>query len=79
MVFSQRESNTNFRALKISDPAYCRGPESEVKHQCTVLVKVYTPRRNKHVGNESLLVVGIRRLLERILMVVLCSFPITSA
>jgi hypothetical protein len=24
-------------------------------------VKVYTPRRNRHVGNESLLVVGVRR------------------
>jgi hypothetical protein len=32
-----------------------------VKHRWTVLVKVYTPGRNKHVGNESLLVVVVRR------------------
>jgi hypothetical protein len=79
VVFSQRESNTNFGSLRITDLAYYRGPEREVKHQWTVLLKVYTPRWNKHVGNESPLVVGIRRILERILPVSLCSFPVTSA
>jgi hypothetical protein len=61
VVFSQRESSTSFRALRISDLACCRGLEREVKHRWTVLVKVYTPGWNRHVGNESLLVVGIRR------------------
>jgi hypothetical protein len=61
VVFSQRESSTSFRALRIPDPACCRGPEREVKHRWTVLVKVYTPGWNRHVGNESLLVVGVRR------------------
>jgi hypothetical protein len=32
-----------------------------VKHRWTVLVKVYTPGCNRHVGNEILLVVGVRR------------------
>jgi hypothetical protein len=32
-----------------------------VKHRWTALVKVYTLVQNKHVGNESMLVVGIRR------------------
>ena len=32
VVFSQRESNTNYRSLRILDPTYCRDPESEVKH-----------------------------------------------
>jgi hypothetical protein len=61
VVFSQRESNTSFRSLRILDSACCRGPEREVKHQWNVLVKVYTLGWNRHVGNEILLVVGIRR------------------
>jgi hypothetical protein len=31
VVFSQRESNTSYRALRIPDPACCRDPEREVK------------------------------------------------
>jgi hypothetical protein len=61
VVFSQRESSTSFRALRILDSACCRGPDREVKHRWTVLLKVYTLRQNRHVGNESLLVVGVRR------------------
>jgi hypothetical protein len=53
VVFSQRESNTNCEALRIPDPTCCRDPKREVKNQWTVLVKVYTPRWNMHVGNES--------------------------
>ena len=60
VVFSQRESSTSFRALRIPDLAYCQGPDREVKHRWTVLVKVYTPGKNEHVGNESLVVVGVR-------------------
>ena len=54
VVFSQRESNTSYEALRILDPAYCRDLEREVKHRWIVLVKVYTPGWNMHVGNESL-------------------------
>jgi hypothetical protein len=79
VVFSQRESITSFRAMRIPDLAYCQGPEREVKHRWTVLVKVYTLGQNRHVGNESPFVEGRRRLLERILLIYLCSFPITSA
>ena len=50
VVFSQRESSTSYRALRILDLTCCRDPEREVKHRWTVLVKVYTPRWNKHVG-----------------------------
>jgi hypothetical protein len=53
VVFSERESITSYEALRIHDLACCRDPEREVKHRWTVLVKVYTPRWNKHVGNES--------------------------
>ena len=53
VVFSQRESNTSYGALIIPNLACCRDLEREVKHRWTILVKVYTPRWNKHVGNES--------------------------
>jgi hypothetical protein len=53
VVFSQRESNTNYGALRVLDMACCQDPEREVKHRCTILVKVYTPGWNRHVGNES--------------------------
>jgi hypothetical protein len=53
VVFSQRDLNTSYRALRILDLACCRDPEREVKHRWTVLVKVYNPRWNRHVGNES--------------------------
>jgi hypothetical protein len=54
VVFSQRESNTSYRALRIPDPACCRDPEREVKQSMDcVTVKVYTPGWNMHVGNES--------------------------
>jgi hypothetical protein len=43
VVFSQRDSITSYKALRIPDPAYFQGLEREVKHQWTVLVKVYTP------------------------------------
>jgi hypothetical protein len=43
-------------ALRLPDPAYCRDLEREVYHRWTVLVKVYTPRWDRHVGNERLLV-----------------------
>jgi hypothetical protein len=53
--FSPRESPTPATgALRIPDLACCRDPEREVKHRWTVLVKVYTPGWNRHVGNESL-------------------------
>jgi hypothetical protein len=52
-VFSQKESSTNYGALRIPNSAYCRDPEREVKHRWNVLVKVYTPRWNRDVGNES--------------------------
>jgi hypothetical protein len=32
VVFSQRESSTSYRALRLPDPACCRDPEREVKH-----------------------------------------------
>jgi hypothetical protein len=32
VVFSQRESNTSYGALRLLDPACCRGPERDVKH-----------------------------------------------
>jgi hypothetical protein len=55
VVFSQRESNTSYRALRILDLACCRDPEREVKQPMDcVTVKVYTPGWNRHVGNESL-------------------------
>jgi hypothetical protein len=54
VVFSQRESNTSHGALRIPDLACCRDLEREVKNRWTVLVKVYTPGWNKHVGNEIL-------------------------
>jgi hypothetical protein len=54
VVFSQRESNTSYGALRIPDLACCQDPEREVKHRWTVLVMVYTIGWNKHVGNESL-------------------------
>jgi hypothetical protein len=38
------------------------------------IVKVYTPWWNKHVVNDIPGVVGVRRLLRRILPVALCSF-----
>lgn len=79
VVFSQRESSTNYRTLRIPDPACCWDPEREVKHRWVVLVKVYNPGWNRHVGNDSPWVVGVRRLLERILLVALCIFPVTSA
>jgi hypothetical protein len=50
VVFSQRESNTSYEALRILDPACCRDPEREVKHRWTVLVKVYTPRVEQACG-----------------------------
>jgi hypothetical protein len=54
VVFSQRESNTSYGALRILDPTCCRDPEREVKQPMDcVTVKVYTPRWNRHVGNES--------------------------
>jgi hypothetical protein len=40
--------------MRILDLACFRDPEREVKHQWIVLVKVYTPGWNRHVGNESL-------------------------
>jgi hypothetical protein len=53
VVFSQRESNTNYRTLRIPNLAYCREPEREVKQSMDcVTLKVYTPRWNRHVGNE---------------------------
>jgi hypothetical protein len=54
VVFSQRESSTSYGALRIPDPLCCRDPEREVKQliDC-MIVKVYTPRWNRHVGNES--------------------------
>jgi hypothetical protein len=52
VVFSHRESSTSYGALRIPDLANCRDPEREVKHRWTVLVKVYTSRWNRHVGNE---------------------------
>jgi hypothetical protein len=54
VVFSQRESSTSYKALRIPDPAYCQDPEREVKQlmDC-VTVKVYTPGWNRHVGDES--------------------------
>jgi hypothetical protein len=79
VVFSQRDSNTSYRALIIPDLAYCRDLEREVKHRWTILVKVYTPGWNRHVGNESLSVVGVRRFPERLLSVSLCRFLVTSA
>jgi hypothetical protein len=79
VVFSQRESNTSYEALIILDPACCQDLEREVKHQWTVPVKVYTLGWNMHVENESPCIVGVRRILERILLVSLCNFPITSA
>jgi hypothetical protein len=55
VVFSQREFNTNYDALRIIDLACCRDLEREVKQSMDyVIVKVYTPEWNKHVGNESL-------------------------
>ena len=54
VVFSQRESSTSYEAMRIPDLASFLGPEREVKHRWTVLVKVYTPGWNMHVGNESL-------------------------
>jgi hypothetical protein len=52
VVFSHRESNTSYRALIIPDLACCRDLEREVKHRWTVILKVYTPGWNMHVGNE---------------------------
>ena len=74
VVFSQRESSTSFKDLRILDPACCRGLAREVKHRWTVLVKVYTPVWNMHVGNESLLVVGVRRHPKKNPPVILYSF-----
>jgi hypothetical protein len=54
VVFSQRESSTNYGALRILDLACCQDLEREMKHRWTVLVKVYTPGWNRYVGNESL-------------------------
>jgi hypothetical protein len=55
VVFSQRESNTSYIALRIPDLACCQDPEREVKQSMDcVTVKVYTPEWNKHVGNGSL-------------------------
>jgi hypothetical protein len=79
VVFSERESNTRYGALIVHDLACFRDPEREVKHRWTVLVKAYTPRWNMHVGNESPCVGNVRRLMERILMIYLCSFPVTLA
>jgi hypothetical protein len=53
VVFSHRESRTSYEALRILDPACCGDPEREVKHRWIVLVKVYTPRWNRNVRNES--------------------------
>jgi hypothetical protein len=53
VVLSQRDSSTSYEALRIHDLACCRDLEREVKHRWTVLVKVYTPGWNMHVGNES--------------------------
>ena len=54
MVFSERESNTSYGALRIPDPTYCRDPEREVKQSMDcVTVKVFSPGWNMHVGNES--------------------------
>jgi len=79
VVFSQRDACTSYRALRILDLACCRDPEREVKYRWIVLVKVYTPKWNRHVRNEIMWVLGSRRLLERILLFSLCSFPVTSA
>ena len=80
VVFSQRESNTIYGALRITDSTYCRDSEREVKQSMDfAIVKVYTPWWNKHVVNDIPGVVGVRRLLGRILPVALCSFPVTSA
>jgi hypothetical protein len=55
VVFSQRESITSYRALRIHDLACCRDPKREVKQSMDyVTVKVYTPGWNMHVGNEIL-------------------------
>ena len=76
MVFSKRESNTTYEALRISDLAYCRDLEREVKYRWTILVKVYTLGWNMHVGNESLVVVGVRwHLWEESFQIFLCCFP----
>jgi hypothetical protein len=54
VVFFQRESNTSYGALRIPDPTCYRDPEREVKQPMDfVIVKVYTPGWNRHVGNES--------------------------
>jgi hypothetical protein len=75
VVFRQRESITSFRALRIPDLTCFRDPEREVKQTMDcVTVKVYTPGWNGKVGNESPWVVGIRRFLERILLVAFWSF-----
>jgi hypothetical protein len=62
------------RSSEISWSSLFPRPKREVKHRWNVLVKVYTPGWNMHVGNESPWVVGVSRLLEKILPVVLCSF-----
>ena len=54
VVFSQRESNTSYGAMRIHDPTCFRDPEREVKQTMDcVTVKVYTPGWNGKVGNES--------------------------
>jgi hypothetical protein len=78
VVFFESKSSTSYRALRIPNLACCQGPEREVKHRWTMLVKMNTLGRNMHVGNEISLVVGVRRILERILLVALCIFPVTS-
>jgi hypothetical protein len=43
VVFSQRDSITSYRALRIPDLACYRDPEREVRHRWKMLVKVYSP------------------------------------
>jgi hypothetical protein len=52
--FFQRGSITNYEALEFLIRPVARDPEREVKHRWTVLVKVYAPGWNRHVGNEIL-------------------------
>jgi hypothetical protein len=53
VVFSQRESNTSYGALRIPDPACCRDPEREVKQPMDCACEGVYSWVEQHVGNES--------------------------